>query len=287
MRCALAGDEDGDYGPPAFAKEFEKTAAGRKVEQERAIADIGNAQSVDQAIEAAQRAVSVPVESTEAIAQRIREIEQQQTPAPQIEPSVQDAVADVEVTRDGSLRVIGDTQVLTGELEKAGVANVIPTESGVIVGPAQAAEAQTVLQGVASGARNGSVASPQIAEVARASEQGRGAFDAGIPQRPQGGSPGVAELAVPQDMAAAGESANAQSALARPLSPELLKTYSAPSTKQQTVASQLEARVRATYPDATFQAVGVPSGRTGRSMQEAADTARRLFTLICVLHWKG
>ena len=252
-------------------------AAGRKVEQERAIADIGNAQSVDQAIEAAQRAVSVPVESTEAIAQRIREIEQQQTPAPQIEPSVQDAVADVEVTRDGSLRVIGDTQVLTGELEKAGVANVIPTESGVIVGPAQAAEAQTVLQGVASGARNGSVASPQIAEVARASEQGRGAFDAGIPQRPQGGSPGVAELAVPQDMAAAGESANAQSALARPLSPELLKTYSAPSTKQQTVASQLEARVRATYPDATFQAVGVPSGRTGRSMQEAADTARRLF----------
>lgn len=252
-------------------------AAGRKVEQERAIADIGNAQSVDQAIEAAQRAVSVPVESTEAIAQRIREIEQQQTPAPQIEPSVQDAVADVEVTRDGSLRVIGDTQVLTGELEKAGVANVIPTESGVIVGPAQTAEAQTVLQGVASGARNGSVASPQIAEVARASEQGRGAFDAGIPQRPQGGSPGVAELAVPQDMATAGEPTNAQSALARPLSPELLKTYSAPSTKQQTVASQLEARVRATYPDATFQAVGVPSGRSGRSMQEAADTARRLF----------
>lgn len=252
-------------------------AAGRKVEQERAIADIGNAQSVDQAIEAAQRAVSVPVESTEAIAQRIREIEQQQTPVPQIEPSVQDAVADVEVTRDGSLRVIGDTQVLTGELEKAGVANVIPTESGVIVGPAQAAEAQTVLQGVASGARNGSVASPQIAEIARASEQGRGAFDAGIPQRPQGGSPGVAELAVPQDMATAGEPANAQSALARPLSPELLKTYSAPSTKQQTVASQLEARVRATYPDATFQAVGVPSGRSGKSMQEAADTARRLF----------
>lgn len=252
-------------------------AAGRKVEQERAIADIGNAQSVDQAIEAAQRAVSVPVESTEAIAQRIREIEKQQTPASQIEPRVQDAVADVEVTRDGSLRVIGDTQVLTGELEKAGVANVIPTESGVIVGPAQAAEAQTVLQGVASGARNGSVASPQIAEVARASEQGRSSLDAGIPQRPQGGSTGVAELAVPQDMAAAGESANAQSALARPLSPELLKTYSAPSTKQQTVASQLEARVRATYPDATFQAVGVPSGRSGKSMQEAADTARRLF----------
>lgn len=255
-------------------------AAARRVEQEQAVADIGKAQSVDEAIAAAERAVFIPVESTEAIAQRIREIEQQQEAPVEMPQVAESAVSDIEMTRDGTLRVIGDTQALAQQLRDSGVTNFIPTASGVIVSPGQAVQAQSILnQGVVNGSGNGSVASPQVAESTGTSQQTGSQANAVLPAQPQGGSTAVAVPAVPQAVATPSEPANAQSALAPPLSPELARKYSQPSTQQQTVASQLQARVQATYPDATFQAVGVPAGRAGKSMAEAADTAKRLFNI--------
>ncbi len=65
------------------AQEIADTVVSSEVnraKRDEAIAGIGQAQSVDQAIESAKSALSVPVESTEAIAQRILEIEQTQQP---------------------------------------------------------------------------------------------------------------------------------------------------------------------------------------------------------------
>jgi len=256
-------------------------AAAKRVEHERAVAEIGTAQTVDQAIEAAQRAVEVAPESTESIAQRIREIEESQSaPAIQMEQPVEqvapNAVADMEIARDGSLRIIGDTQAIAAQLKAAGVSGVIPTESGVVVGPAQAVQAQTIL-GVADGAGNGRVESPAIAQGTGASQQVGSQLDAGVLARPEGIGAGFAQRPLPQAVATPSEPANAQPALAQPLPAEIAKQYSPASPRQQTVASQLQARIRATYPAADFNAVGIPSGKVGKAMSEAADTAKRLF----------
>lgn len=274
-------------GGANITPEATSIAAANAVRQQ-AMADIGSATTTDQAIEAAQRAISVPVtaevaqevvapvevapESTAAIAQRIQELEAAQA------PQVANQVVDVEMTKDGSLRVIGDPDSIRAQLAESAINNVLPTPSGAVVGPAQAQQAQAILsQGVTNGAGNGRVESAQSLESAGTSQPIGGQVDASIPARPEGIGAGVAQQSVPQTVVAPSESTNAQSALAEPISPELLRTYSAPTPRQQTVASQLQARIRATYPDAQFQAVGIPAGRSGKAMAEAADTAKRLF----------
>ncbi len=197
-----------------------------RAQRNAAIESIGRAESVDQAIESAKQALSVPVQSSQEIADRILEIEQQyaaeqlpqldiEKPAPVPAPFANDAVADVELARDGSLKVIGDTEVIVRQLEKAGVVSVLPTESGVVVGPAEAAQAQAVLAQDVTNAdlRNDGVASVEALENAGPSQQTGSAADAVNSQVADQTNTAQPAFTVSQAVASPGAAADAQPAL--------------------------------------------------------------------------
>lgn len=271
----------------------------------QAIADIGAAQTTDQAIEAAQRAVNVPVpeiaQDTGALTQSILDIERAQDQAastpevPQLEQmpataqeSSAPAVADAQMTAAGTLKLIGDPAAIKTQLAEYGITKVVATADGAVVGRSQAAEAQAIFnqtQGSANG--NGSVASSALAQNAGPSQPTGRPADAVNPAQPGGINPAVAGAPVLEAVRPAAVAADAQPALsperlsavaAEPATPTSSKSIPASATHQR-VATQLQARIRATYPKASFQAVGIPSGAVGRKMAEAANTAKKLFGL--------